>query len=360
MRRVFTKINMNTSNISINMATLLEILLSNTVAKKQKLRALVVMLWAVGISYELIIKISGVCKKTARNYVKNYKARGEKWLNEVNFYRPRSELEGFTKEIINDLEKNPCATINQCKKRIEELTGLKRSPTQIRNFLDKHGFKHLKAGQFPSKADPEKQKEFLEKELEPRLEEARQNKRVVLFGDAAHFVMGAFLANLWCRVRVFVGASCGRKRYNVLGALNPFSQEIVTVTNSAYINADSVCELLGKIYHKYSHLGVAMTLVLDNAKYQKCEKVRLEAEKLGIELLYLTTYSPNLNLIERLWRFVKKDCLYSKHYEKFEDFINAIDCCLEKVETEHKNDIKNLITTNFQDFSKIKKLEIAA
>lgn len=172
--------------------------------------------------------------------------------------------------------------------------------------------------------------------------------------------MGAFLTHLWCRVRVFICASSGRQRYNVLGALNPFTQELVTVTNNTYINADSVCELLQNLHRKCSNLGVPTTLVLDNARYQKCEKVTLKAAKLGIEILYLTTYSPNLNLIERLWKFVKKDCLYAEHYEKFADFKLAIDQCLNEVNGKHKDVIQTLITTNFQDFSKINKFEKVA
>lgn len=66
-------------------------------------------------------------------------------------------------------------------KRIEELTGIRRSPTQVRKYLDDLGMKRLKVGHVPSKADPEKQQTFLEKELEPRLEEAQQGKRHVFF-----------------------------------------------------------------------------------------------------------------------------------------------------------------------------------
>ena len=84
------------------------------------------------------------------------------------------------------------------------------------------------------------------------------------------------------------------------------------MTNDSYINAQSVCDLLWKLHHM--NLKTPMTLVLDKACYQKCKMVGELAEFLGIELLYLPSYSPNLNLIERLWKFVKKKCLYSKYY----------------------------------------------
>jgi hypothetical protein len=94
----------------------------------------------------------------------------------------------------------------------------------------------------PAKADPDKQKEFLEQEIQPRLDEAQAGKRVVLFVDAAHFVLAPFLGFLGSVVRVFTRseAPSGRQRFNVLGALNALTHELTTVTNDAYINAESV------------------------------------------------------------------------------------------------------------------------
>jgi transposase len=162
------------------------------------------------------------------------------------------------------------------------------------------------------------QREFLEKDLEPRLEEAKSGKRKVFFVDAAHFVMGSFLGYLWCITRIFIPSSSGRKRYNVLGALNAITHELVTVCNDTYINALSICELLQKIRNSVA-VGEMITLVLDNAAYQRCDFVTELAKDLKIELLFLPTYSPNLNLIERLWRYVRKDCLNSKYFTHFDD-----------------------------------------
>lgn len=219
----------------------------------------------------------------------------------------------------------------------------------------------MKTGQIPAKANPEAQRQFLEKELKPRLEEAKEDKRKVLFVDAAHFVMGAYLTCLWCITRIFIKTSSGRQRYNVLGALDIFNQELITVTNSAYINSFSICELLMKVSNKYSNLNVPITLVLDNARYQRCKKVIEFANECNIELLFLPTYSPNLNLIERLWKFTKKKCLYAKHYSKFDDFKESIDKCLSSVNKEHREAISTLITPKFQLFEETKlKKEIAA
>ena len=162
--------------------------------------------------------------------------------------------------------------------------------------------------------------------------------------------MGSFLGILWSFSRLFVKASAGRRRFNVLGALNAITHELVMVTNDTYITAESVCELLRRI--AMMHLDVPITLVLDNARYQKCKIVSALAAQLDIELLYLPAYSPNLNLIERLWKFVKKKVLYSKYYANFSDFRNAITDCLNQTHTTHKKELDSLLTLRFQVFKK--------
>lgn len=202
----------------------------------------------------------------------------------------------------------------------------------------------------PAKADPEKQKEFLEQELQPRLDEAQAGKRLVFFMDAAHFVLAPFLGFLWSVVRVFIQAPSGRQRFNVLGALNAMTHELITITNDAYLTAESVCALLEKIANLY--IGTPISIFLDNARYQRCALVMAKAKSLNIELCFLPSYSPNLNLIERVWKFVKKKCLYSKYYEKFPAFKAAISKCLDETMTIHKSELDSLLTLRFQLFEK--------
>jgi len=180
----------------------------------------------------------------------------------------------------------------------------------------------------------------------------KQANVLFFFIDAAHFVHGAFLGYLWCFVRLFIPSPSGRKRFNVLAALDAVSKEIIKVTNETYVNAESVCQLMAEI----AKLGLVnpITLVLDNARYQKCALVQNYAAALNIELLYLPSYSPHLNLIERFWKFVRGECLYSKYYEKFPDFKQAIDNCIRNAHTEHKDELETLLSWNFQSFQNVK------
>lgn len=177
------------------------------------------------------------------------------------------------------------------------------------------------------------------------------NQRTVFFVDAAHFVMGSFLGWLWCTVRMCVRAASGRQRYNVLGALNAVTHELVRVTNDGYVNSTTVCELLRKI--AALKLPTPVTLVMDNARYQRCRLVQDLAKELNLELLFLPSYSPNLNLIERLWKFVKKTTLNSRRHASFAEFQTAIDDCLDRLTTDHKPAIDTLLTHNFQTFGNV-------
>lgn len=184
--------------------------------------------------------------------------------------------------------------------------------------------------------------------MKPRLAEAQAGKRAVFFMDAAHFVLAPFLGFLWSVVRIFIQAPSGRQRFNVLGAINAITHELITVTNDTYITAESVCALLEKLAS--IDLGVPITIFLDNARYQHCALVQATAARLKIELCFLPSYSPNLNLIERLWKFVKKQCLYSKYYADFGSFKTAIVDCLAETAGEHKDALDSLLSLRFQLF----------
>ena len=91
----------------------------------------------------------------------------------------------------------------------------------------------------------------------------------------------------------------------------------------------------------------------DNARYQKCALVQELARSLGIALLYLPAYSPNLNLIERLWKWVKKQCLYGKYYPTSADFQAAIQQCLAQAHSDHLAELESLLTLKFQTFTEV-------
>ena len=222
---------------------------------------------------------------------------GLQGLLEENYHQPKSQLEPYTEQL-KELFKNQAPhTVNQSIEMIDQETGVVLKPSACREFLRKIGMKCRRCGVVPGKAmDDDKQRqaqqEFHDQQLQTTLDEAKQGKRTVLFVDAAHFVMGAFLGMVWCVVRLLLPSASGRKRHNVLGAYDPITHEAITITNDTYINQDVFCEFLEKIAKAYADSGRPITLILDNARYQKCQSVTNKAKELTIELLYLPPYSP--------------------------------------------------------------------
>ena len=195
------------------------------------------------------------------------------------------------------------------------------------------------------------QARFLETDLKPCLDAAVAGQGHVFFVDAAHFVFGTFLCCLWSFARIFVRAASGRQRFNVLGAWNAVTHELIAVTNTTAVNTETMCELLRKM----AALGLTgpITLVLDNARYQRNAAVQALAEQLGITLLFLPSYSPNLNLIERLWKFIKRRALYGPYHPTFAEFRAAIQETLDGLPTTHAEPLKTLMTLNFQQLENV-------
>jgi transposase len=303
-----------------------------------------------GLSHKQIVKLADVSINSLTKYLRLYRDGGLDAVRNVNFYRPESDLEQHKVTIEQYFLENPVASIAEARAKIEELTGIRRSKTQVGVFLKKLGLRYRKVGSVPSGADLDEQEAFKKNILEPRIEEAKAGKRHLFFMDAAHFVFAPFLGYLWCFTRLFIKAPSGRKRFNVLGALNAITHEMITVTNTGYINAVSVCQLLMKISQICKDHPV--TIVLDNARYQKCKLVIATAKLFCIELLYLPPYSPNLNLIERVWKFVKKKCLYSKYYPDFNSFADSISDCLAETSRKYRKELYTLLSLNFQIFDK--------
>jgi transposase len=316
---------------------------------------LAVYLRKKGYQRKEVAELLRIDEDTVTNYTKKYDESGLQGLLEENYHQPKSQLEPYTERLKELFKKQVPHTVNQAIEMIDKETGIRLKPSACREFLRKIGMKCRRCGVVPGKAmDDDKQRqaqqEFHDKQLQSTLDEAKQGKRTVLFVDAAHFVMGAFLGMVWCFVRLLLPSASGRKRHNVLGAYDPITHEAITVTNDTYINQDVFCEFLDKIANAYASSGRPITLILDNARYQKCQSVANKAKELNIELLYLPPYSPNLNLIERLWRFVKKQVLYSKHYDRFDTFRNSINTCMSDLGTRFKNEMQSLMTLKFQLF----------
>ena len=159
---------------------------------------------------------------------------------------------------------------------------------------------------------------------------------------------------LWCLTRLWFPSPSGRQRFNILGALNAATLEVVTVCNSTYIESWSVVELLFKLRQR-RQFSLPISLVLDNAPYQACWLVRNAARIMSIDLVFLPSYSPNLNLIERLWKFVRKKCCHSAPYGTFKEFCSALQTCVENGHVAYADELRSLMSWQFQTLPVLEK-----
>ena len=302
-----------------------------------------------------IAKVLGLSRNTIGNYMTLYSNSGIEGLKTLNYNQPKSALDEYRPRVEADFRQAPPRSVREASARIKKLTKIKRSNGRVRTFLKRLGMSPRQTGQIPAKADTQKQRIFHDEVLVPLLERCQQKKCHVLFLDSAHFVLAAFVSIVWCFERVFIKGASGRFRLNVIGVVHAATKEFTGFFNTAYINADSVVQLLQRLAVDYA--GKPIYIVLDNARYQHCKLVMTTAEQLNINLVFLPPYSPNLNLIERLWKFVKAEVCSSNYYPDAASFQNAIVGFLNQL---HQNDLKkqlkSRLTLNFQLFDNAQNL----
>ena len=326
-----------------------ETVLFKLVPKTWIVTIFVLLLAMLGLSNSRISRITGFCRETVRKKVNAYKQDGVKgaFKRKEGVGRHSKTVE-CSEEIVDDLEKNDYRSARQIKEMIEQKIKKIISISTVKNFLHSLGYKFLRCGSLPAKADPDAQREFYEKIERPLMEKAKKGEVILFFVDAAHFIMGNnILGALWCKVRRYIYTFTGRNRYNVLAAMNYVTKEVHTVTNDTYITATQVIQLLEDLAAIYA--GFPIYIILDNAKYQRCKAVQIRAEQLGINLEFLPSYSPNLNLIERFWKYVKKE-LGVKYFSDFKEFMLSINLIIKNAYEEHRDEMDTLIGEKVQLF----------
>ena len=321
-------------------------------------KMLVVWLLQCGLTRAKAAEVAGLSRPTVQRYVAAYRGGGLGGLRRWGIRGPVGDLVAHAGAIREALTARPVRTAAEAAERIERLTGLRRAPTQTRRFLKAElGFRWRRTRVIP--CPPKKdlpdhirdQRQYLDTQLRPRLDAAAAGGRQVFFVDAAHFVFGTFLCCLWSLARIHVKAASGRQRFNVLGAWNAVTRELLTITNTTVVNAGTMCDLLRAVAGR--GLVGPVTMVLDNARYQRNKIVEGLAKELGIELLFLPSYSPNLNLIERLWRLTRRKAAYGRYHPTFAGFRAAVQDVLDRVTTTHAEQLASLMTLDFQEFDDV-------
>jgi transposase len=172
----------------------------------------------------------------------------------------------------------------------------------------------------------------------------------VYFLDAAHLLHAAIPSQGWIKRgrTVQLKTNSGRNRLNILGAYSPDERDLISLEGRESCDAERVAQLLAKI--RAANPGKRLLIVLDNAPYNHAAPVQEAAKRLRMELLYLPPYSPNLNLIERFWKFLKRKVARNRFHATFIEFRSAVQKVLNNIDA-YSDELASLMTERFQLFT---------
>jgi transposase len=261
-------------------------------------------------------------EETLRSYVKKYQEGGLSALLKVEFKGSEPQLSvAEIKQLCLALNTQIFLTTQSVIDYVKKKFGITYSQSGMRDLLHRLDYEYKKPKLVPGNPDHEAQEIFAEQYEEFMLK--KPDNVEVLFMDAVHPQHNTMAAYGWIKrgEKRQIQTNSGRERLNLHGAMNAETLE-VTVIESETVDDDSTIQLLEILEKKYA-LAAAIFVILDNAKYHYSKKVKQFLATSKIQLVFLPSYSPNLNLIERLWKFFKKKVLYNTYYEKIDAFRKA-------------------------------------
>jgi len=290
---------------------------------------------------------------TVRKYRNQYLNSGaESLLTDGNKGTSSRLNESQINELEEHLEENTYSSTKGIIVWIKKYYGISYTTNGINSLLKRLGFVYKKPVLTPCKADIKKQEEFIEHYNE--LKENLSEKDQIYFMDGVHPQHNTIASYGWIKrgKTKQLKTNNGRKRTNINGALNLKTKEVLYVEDER-INSQTMIVLLQLILEKQKEGKIH--IILDNARYYHSQLVKdFLTKNKRICLHFLPPYSPNLNIIERLWHILKKMIVYNKFYLKFQDFSKAVNDFFEN-KVWLNEEFENCLTDNFQiikpDFS---------
>lgn len=299
-----------------------------------------------GVDYATLADMLSLDEVSIRRYEKGYLEKGkEEYLNN-NYSGYWGKLNSFQlARLINELNNKLYQTTQEITDWIKKEFGITFNSQGLVHLLKRIGFVYKKTKLIPSKADIEKQKTFLE--YFNKLRKGLNKDEVIYFGDAVHPQHNTQISYGWIQKgkEKEIKSNTGRTRVNINGVLNPETKEVIFREDKT-INAESTIELYKEIERRNENKD-KIYIIIDNARYYKNKVLNEYLKNSKIKQIFLPPYSPNLNLIERLWKLMKKKVIYNKYYEKYSEFREKIFEFFNNLQI-YENEVNSLITYNFQ------------
>ncbi|GHT97064.1 hypothetical protein FACS1894126_0260 [Alphaproteobacteria bacterium] len=252
-------------------------------------------------------------------------------------------------ELIKHLETKTYATAGEIRAYVEETYSVKYSDSGIANWLKVHGFSYRKPAVVPAKANPAEQAKFI-RDYDGFKKNAKEDD-VILFLDAVHPTMATKVSNCWIKKGSdkTIGTTASRTRMNIIGALE-LAEMTVHTKDYETINSEFMVDFFDFLIEQYP--GKKIYIILDNGAYNASSETRNAAKAKGIILIFLPTYSPNLNPIERLWKVMNKYTRNNRFFKTATEFRDCIKSFFKKTWGDIAQSMRACITDKFQAITK--------
>lgn len=301
--------------------------------------------------------LAGCSPNSLTNYIKRFNQGGLEAIRHWGYKFERHELRHKFDRVRKYLTEKQVRHVRHAAHLLKKKFAYQRGKEAVRQLLHRLGFRRLKVGVFPGKPKELQvwlaaQKQF-RKHLKKLRKRAKKGEIDLGFSDAAHFVYGKFDAYVWTRQACYAPSGHGRYRINVYSTYDAVTRTISSMYNEGYVDADFMFDYLSWLRQtRYPDEQRALHLVMDNARYQHCAMIKQKARELNIVLEFLPAYSPNLNLVERLWKYLKGELAhqYCATKEEFEQ--QVVSLLNELGQKKHRKKLKSLLTFKFQKYKK--------
>lgn len=289
-----------------------------------------VLLYDLGWSIAKIAKAVFLTEEAVRKQIRDYKTAQK--LKPENGGSSEKLSEEQSKELSSHLESHTYLYVKDIVEYVKLTYVVSYTIHGLRNWLERHNFTYKKPTLVPGKANKEAQEAWIEEYKE--LKENLPAEETICFMDGVHPTHNVNLTYGWIKkgVRKELPANSGRSRLNLSGAVDILTHQVI-IQEDTTLNGESTIEFLKAIEKSYPKKQ-KIHVFCDNAKYYKNKEVQAYLENSKIKLHHLPPYSPNLNPIERLWKWMKERVLYNQYYEKFIDFKSAVLDFLDKLSKE--------------------------
>ena len=291
------------------------------VASAYKIHAIILL--GSGMSSEEVSEVLFLHIDTLGNYVQKYKEGGVSNLCKTNYCGRQQFLDNKQEsQLVLELDTKIYLTTNSIQEYITSTFSISYSISGVTALLKRLGFVYKKPKLIPANPDIEKQEEFITYFQE--FMENKGEKEKVFFVDAVHAQHNSMPAYGWLRkgIETPLKSNSGRTRLNIHGAMDAETYETTVLYSEESVNGESTIDLMKALEDSYPFATV-IYMILDNAKYHYSKVVKTYESQSRVKLIYLPAYSPEFNLIERLWKVFKKNVLYNKFYKQYNDFKKA-------------------------------------